>query len=65
MQRAMVSGQRILEVLDVPIDVADKRDAIKMEKCDGTVEFSNVTFGYEPELPILKKLNFRINSERL
>ena len=62
MQRAMVSGQRILEVLDVPIDVADKRDAIKMEKCDGTVEFSNVTFGYEPELPILKKLNFRINS---
>ena len=44
MQRAMVSGQRILEVLDVPIDVADKRDAIKMEKCDGTVEFSNVTF---------------------
>ena len=62
MQRAMVSGQRILEVLDVPIDVADKRDAIKMEKCNGTVEFSNVTFGYESELPILKKLNFRINS---
>ena len=60
MQRAMVSGQRILEVLDVPIHVADKIDAIKMEKCDGTIEFSNVTFGYEPELPILKNLNFKI-----
>ena len=60
MQRAMVSGQRILEVLDVPIHVADKIDAIKMEKCDGTIEFSNVTFGYEPELPILRNLNFKI-----
>ena len=60
MQRAMVSGQRILEVLDVPIYVADKIDAIKMEKCDGTIEFSNVTFGYEPELPILRNLNFKI-----
>ena len=62
MQRAMVSGQRILEVLDVPIYVADKIDAIKMEKCDGTIEFSNVTFGYEPELPILRNLNFKINA---
>ena len=62
MQRAMVSGQRILEVLDVPIYVADKIDAIKMEKCDGTIEFSNVTFGYEPELPVLRNLNFKINA---
>ena len=42
------------------IYVANKIDAIKMEKCDGTIEFSNVTFGYEPELPILRNLNFKI-----
>ena len=38
-------------MLDVPIYVADKIDAIKMEKCDGTIEFSNVTFGYEQSFP--------------
>ncbi len=60
MQRAMASGQRIFEVLDVPIDVKDKPDALAPETIDGSVEFRNVTFGYVRGSPVLRDLSFRV-----
>ena len=60
MQRAMVSGQRILEVLDVPIMVEDKSGAVEMVDCDGSINFRNVTFGYSKGQPIVYNLNFDI-----
>jgi len=62
MQRAMASGQRISEVLDVPVDVTDKADAAPLpDDMDGSVEFRGVTFGYRPGLPVLKDVTFRVN----
>ena len=48
MQRAMASGQRIFEVLDVPVDISDKSNAVELKETDGSIEFKNVTFGYYP-----------------
>lgn len=61
MQRAMAAGQRIFEVMDVPVDVEEKDDAVDLEEIDGSIEFRNVTFGYEPDRPILKDITFRVN----
>ncbi|QKD06664.1 ABC transporter ATP-binding protein [Mesorhizobium loti] len=62
MQRAMASGQRISEVLDVPVDVSDKDNAVALSRdMDGSVEFRNVTFGYRPNQPVLKNISFRVN----
>lgn len=62
MQRAMASGQRISEVLDVPVDVSDKDGAVALSRdMDGSVEFRNVTFGYRQNLPVLKNISFRVN----
>ena len=62
MQRAMASGQRITEVLDVPVDVLDKPDAkVLSPNMDGSVEFRNVTFGYRKGLPVLKNVSFKVN----
>ncbi|MDR3471981.1 MAG: ABC transporter ATP-binding protein [Devosia sp.] len=62
MQRAMASGERIIEVLDVPIQITDKPDAATLSAdMDGSVEFRNVTFGYVPGQPILKDVSFRVN----
>jgi ATP-binding cassette subfamily B protein len=60
MQRAMASGQRIFEVLDVPLAVHDKPDAISPEDVAGRIEFRDVTFGYEKHLPVLKNISFTI-----
>lgn len=59
MQRAMASGQRITEVLDVSIGVADRPGAVALgEDMDGSVAFRNVTFGYRPDLPVLRDVSF-------
>lgn len=63
MQRAMASGHRLTEVLDVDIDVQDAQDATSLGgDDDGSVEFRNVTFGYHPEHPVLKNVNFHVKS---
>jgi ATP-binding cassette subfamily B protein len=62
MQRAMASGERILEVLDVAVDITDKPDAkVLQPDMDGSVEFKNVTFGYVRGQPILKNVSFKVN----
>ena len=60
LQRAMASGERIFEVIDVPVDIADKPNAIDPEEIDGSISFENVTFGYFPNQPILKDINFKV-----
>ncbi len=60
MQRAMASGQRIFEVLDVPVDIRDKPDAIDLQHCDGSIEFRHVTFGYRAGEPVLRDIDFRV-----
>jgi ATP-binding cassette subfamily B protein len=60
MQRAMASGQRIFEVLDVPLAIADKPDAADPDSVAGTIAFEGVTFGYAKNQPVLKDINFTV-----
>ncbi len=60
LQRAMASGERIFEVIDVPVDIKDKPDAIELDEIDGSIKFEDVTFGYLPDQPILKNINFEV-----
>ena len=60
MQRAMASGQRIFEVLDVPVDVHDSDQATELAGHDGRIEFRNVSFAYEPDRPVLKDVSFTV-----
>jgi ATP-binding cassette subfamily B multidrug efflux pump len=60
MQRAMASGQRIFEVLDVPLAISDKPDAVNPDKVEGALELRNVTFGYYKDQPILKEISFKV-----
>ncbi|MER9600901.1 ABC transporter ATP-binding protein [Mesorhizobium sp. M0243] len=62
MQRAMASGKRLTDVLNVKIDVQDKPNAeVLSPEMDGSVEFRDVTFGYDPNRSVLKNVSFRVN----
>lgn len=62
MQRAMASGQRLIDVLDVRVDIKDAEDAVDLpHDMDGAVEFRDVTFGYNPANPVLKNVSFTVN----
>ena len=62
MQRAMVSGQRILEVLDVPEAIKDKPNALELSTCQGQVQFNKVSFAYVSDTPILTNISFKIKA---
>ena len=63
MQRAMASGHRLTEVLDVEVDVKDSYNATSLGSGDdGSIKFQNVTFGYNPENPVIKDVSFNVNS---
>ncbi len=59
-QRAMAAGHRIFEVLDVPITIRDKPGASPLQDIEPTVEFRNVTFGYDPVRPVLHDVSFTV-----
>jgi ATP-binding cassette subfamily B multidrug efflux pump len=62
MQRAMTSGRRITEVLDVPASINDKPDAVTLTSdMDGSVEFKDVVFGYSADRPVLHNVSFKVN----
>lgn len=60
MQRAMASGHRIFEVLDVEVTLSDKKDAQVLPDVPPAIEFNHVTFGYRPNQPVLHDLNLHI-----
>ena len=62
MQRAMVSGQRILEVLDVPEAIKDKPNSLELDTCQGQVQFNKVNFSYVCDTPVLTDVSFKIRA---
>lgn len=48
--QSMVSFERVFEVLDIPVEIADKPDAKPLVDVRGSLTFENVTFDYT-ELP--------------
>ena len=60
LQRAMASGARIFELLDVGPDIEDSPDAVELPPVRGEISFRNVNFGYEPGKDILHDINLHI-----
>ncbi|RMG66565.1 MAG: ABC transporter ATP-binding protein [Calditrichaeota bacterium] len=58
---AQVSVQRLLELLKFEILVEDDPDAVEAPVLNGPIEFKDVTFGYQPDRPVLKNINFTVN----
>jgi ATP-binding cassette subfamily B protein len=59
-QAATVSIDRIFELLDAPPGVQDAPDAMEMPVIDGHVVFRGVSFGYNPEQPVLHGVNLDV-----
>ena len=60
MQRAMAGAHRIFEVIDVPVHVDDAVDATELDAREASIEFRDVTFGYDRGRPVLHDLSFRV-----
>jgi len=43
---SMVSFERVFEIIDLPIEIAEKPDALHLNRVQGGVSFENVSFSY-------------------
>ncbi len=59
-QRAMASTQRVMNLLDTPIDIRPGTTPLPTLQVSGEVVFEDVSFGYHERQPILKNLSLRI-----
>ena len=60
LQRAMVAGNRIFEVLDVEPEVADTAGALELQEIAGEVTFEGASFRYNDDEPVLEDINLHI-----
>jgi ATP-binding cassette subfamily B protein/subfamily B ATP-binding cassette protein MsbA len=62
LQSTMAGGERILELLNTPIEVQDAEDAVEMEAVKGEVRFEDVQFHYsdDPTL-VLDGINLHVD----
>lgn len=58
-QSAFAAAERFFRVLDEEEEPADFWDARELSVVSGNVELTGVTFGYEPQKPVLKNLSLR------
>jgi len=56
LQRAMVGGARVFEVLDTPPDIEDAADALDLEDLRGEVLFDHVNFNYVEDVEVLRDI---------
>ncbi len=61
-QRATASGERFFEVIDEPEEIFDTATAIDLAPGPGRIVFGGVTFGYDPDRPVLEGIDLEIEA---
>lgn len=61
-QRASAAAQRIYEILDEVPEITDAAYATDLMSPAGKVDFEDVSFGYDPDIPVLQNFNLSIQA---
>ncbi len=59
-QSALAGAERIFTLLDEPVLLQDAKDAVELPRIQGGVTFDRVTFGYNPDRPVLTDINLSV-----
>ena len=57
-QQAYAGAERVMMVLDTPNDITEAENAVELKNVNGSINFENVSFQYEENVPILKDISF-------
>ena len=59
MQQSLAGAERVLAILDAPVEVKDVPNAKDLGKVKGEIVFEHVSFSYEDNQPVLKDVSFK------
>jgi ATP-binding cassette subfamily B protein/subfamily B ATP-binding cassette protein MsbA len=60
LQTAAGSAHRVREILETAREISDKPGAVQLTSAQGRVRIENVTFGYEPDRPVLRGVSLEL-----
>lgn len=61
-QSSLTGAQRVFEILDAPVEIRNAHNALRLGRAHGTVELENVSFEFEPGVPVLTNVSFRVEA---
>ncbi len=56
LQQTAAAAERVFEFLEEPEEVKETENPVQLDALQGRVEFRNVSFGYNPEKPVIHNL---------
>lgn len=59
---ALIDMQRLFDLLKTKPDIVEITDAKELDLTQGKIEFRQLSFQYQHDLPLLQEINFTINS---
>jgi ABC-type multidrug transport system fused ATPase/permease subunit len=62
LQRAMASGIRIFELIDIEPEIKDAPQATDISQVKGDIHFQHINFSYEPGADVLHDVDFKVNA---
>jgi ATP-binding cassette subfamily B protein len=60
LQNAIACASRIFELIEEEPEVPDMKDAVELEKADGTVDIEHMYFSYVPEQKLIEDFNLHV-----
>jgi len=63
-QRGLVSGKRVLDILDVPPTIRKSDNPVHISAINDSIEYHNVSFGYTDEY-VLKNIDFKLEKGKM
>lgn len=65
LQSALAAAERVFQMIDEPLEIADRAEAVELEAVEGDVLLEDVSFGYLEGQKIIKNLNLHAVPGRL
>jgi len=60
LQNALACAARVFALMDEPPFEPEDEDAVELKQADGSVALENVSFSYQPEVPLIENLNLDV-----
>lgn len=61
LQNIFVAMSRVFELFDLEPQIKSKENAVKMEDLKSAIDFENVYFEYEEDIPVLRNFSLHVN----
>ena len=58
MQQSLAGAERVIAILDAPVEIKNKPDAKDLKNVKGELAFDHVSFAYDENIPVLKDISF-------